>query len=44
MLAFHFVDIETFLVEIKQIPYLTLEIQGEGHNENQPKSNQEIHR
>ena len=33
-----------FLAEIQQIPYLTLENLGQGHNENQPKSNQVIYR
>ena len=29
---------------IEQIPYLTLKILGQGHNENQSKSNQVIYR
>ena len=33
-----------FLAEIKQIPYLTLKIQSQGHKENQPKSNQVIYK
>ena len=34
----------SFLAEIQQIAYLTLKIQGQGHNENWPKSNQAIYR
>ena len=30
--AFYFVAIGPFLAEIQQIPYLTLKIQGHGHN------------
>ena len=44
MFGFCFVAIRPFLAEILQIPYLTLEIQGQGHNLNQPKSNQVIYR
>ena len=33
-----------FLAEIYQIPYLTLENLGQGHDENRPKSNQVIYR
>ena len=45
MFAFRFVAIGPFLAEIKQIPYFTLKIQGQGqgHNENRPKSNQVIY-
>ena len=32
-----------FFAEIKQIPYLTLKNLGQGHNKNQPKSNQAIY-
>ena len=32
-----------FFAEILQIPYLTLKILGQGHDENQPKSNQVIY-
>ena len=42
MFAFSFVAIGPFLAEMWQIPYLTLKIQGEGHDENPPKSNQVI--
>ena len=42
--VFCFVSIGPFLAEIKQIPYLTLKIYGQGHNENWPKSNQVIYR
>ena len=42
--AFCLVAIGPFLAEIKQIPYLTLKIQGQGHDENRPKSNQVIYR
>ena len=42
MFAFCFVAIGPFLAEIQQIPYLTLKIQGQGQDENQPKSNQVI--
>ena len=31
------------MAEIKQIPYLTLKIQGQGHDESRPKSNQVIY-
>ena len=44
MFAIRFVAIRTFLAEIEQIPYLTLKIQGQGHNNNRPKSNQVIYR
>ena len=44
MFAFHFVAVGPFLAELWQIPYLTLKIQGQGHNENLPKSNQVIYR
>ena len=44
MFAFRFVAIGPFLTEIKQVPYLTLKIQGQGHDENQLKSNQVIYR
>ena len=43
MFAFHFVAIGPFLAEIWQIPYLTLNFQGQGHDENRPKSNQVIY-
>ena len=43
MFAFRFVAIRPFLAEIQQIPYLTLKIQGQGHNEYRPKSNQVIY-
>ena len=43
MFAFRFVAIGPFLAEIQQIPYLTLKIQGQGHDENWPKSNQVIY-
>ena len=43
MSAFCYVAIGPFLAEIYQIPYLTLKIQGQGHNENRPKSNQVIY-
>ena len=42
MFAFRFVAIGPFLAE--QISYLTLKNLGQGHNENQPKSNQVIYR
>ena len=42
--AFRFVAIGPFLAEIYQIPYLTLKIQAQGHDENRPKSNQVIYR
>ena len=35
MLAFNFVVIKPFLVDMKQIPNLTLKIQGEGHGQGQ---------
>ena len=41
---FRFMAILTFLAEIQQIPYLTLNFQGEGHVENWPKSNEIIYR
>ena len=44
MFAFCFMAIRPFLAEIKQIPSLTLKIQGQVHNENWPKSNQVIYR
>ena len=44
MFAFHFVATGPFLAEIQQIPHLTLKIQGQGLNQNQPKSNQAIYR
>ena len=44
MFAFHFVAIRPFLAEIRQIPYLTLKIEGQGHGKNQPKSNHVIYR
>ena len=44
MFEFCFVAIGTFLAEIRQNPYLTLKIQGQGHNENRPKYNQVIYR
>ena len=44
MFAFRFLAIGPFLAEIWQIPYLTLKNVGQGHNENQPKSNQVIYR
>ena len=43
MFAFHFVAIVSFLAKILQIPYLTLKIQGQGRDENRPKSNQVIY-
>ena len=43
MFAFCFVAIRPFLAEIEQIPYLTLKILGQGHDENRPKSNQLIY-
>ena len=43
MFAFHFVAIGSFLAKILQIPYLTLKIQGQGRDENRPKSNQVIY-
>ena len=42
MFAFRFVAIGPFLVEIQQIPYLTLKNLGQGHDENRRKSNQVI--
>ena len=42
--ALRFVAIGPFLAEILQIPYLTLKIEGQGHVENRPKSNQVIYR
>ena len=33
-----------FSAEMKRIPYLTLKIQGQSHDENRPKSNQVIYR
>ena len=44
MFAFRFMATRTFLAEIQQIPYLTLKIQGQGHDENRLKSNQVIYR
>ena len=44
MFAFRFVAIGPFLAEIQQIPCLTLKIQGQGHDQNRPKSNQVIYR
>ena len=44
MFTFRFVAIEPFLAEIEQIPYLTLKIECQGHNKNQPKSDQVIYR
>ena len=44
MFVFCFMAIGPFLTEIKQIPYLTLTIQGQGHNKNWPKYNQVIYR
>ena len=44
MFAFCFVAIGPFLAEIEPIQYLTLKIQGQGHDENRPKSNQLIYR
>ena len=35
MFAFHFVAIRPLLAEIKEIPYLTLKIQGQGHGQGQ---------
>ena len=35
MFAFHFMAIRPFLAEIKQIPYLTMKIQGQGHGHGQ---------
>ena len=42
--CFRLVAIVPFLAEIKQIPHLILKIQGQGHDENRPKSNQVIYR
>ena len=42
--AFCFVAIRPFLAEIEQIPYLTLKILGQGHDENRRKSIQVIYR
>ena len=39
MFAFCLVAIGPFLAAIMQIPYLTLKIEGQGHDENQSKSN-----
>ena len=36
--------LSSFLAEIQQIPYLTLESLGQGHGKNWPKSNQVIYR
>ena len=44
LFAFRFVAIGPFLAEIEQIPYLTLKIQSQGHDENRPKSNPVIYR
>ena len=44
MFAFCFVAMGQFLAEIKQIPYLTLTIQGQDDDENLPKCNQVIYR
>ena len=44
MFVFRFMAIGPFLAEISQIPYSTLKIQGQGQNENWPKSNQVIYR
>ena len=44
VVAFRFVAIRPFLAEIKPIRYLTLKIQGQGQDENRPKSNQLIYR
>ena len=44
MFAFCFEAIGPFLAEIQQIPYLTLKIQGQGDDENGPKSNQVMYR
>ena len=41
---FSFMAIGQFLAEIWQMPYLTLKIQSQGHDENQPKSSQVIYR
>ena len=43
MFAFCFVATGSFLAEIQQIPYLTLKIQVQGHEDNRPKSNQVIY-
>ena len=37
MFAFHFMVIRTVLAEIKQIPHLTLKIQGQGHGQGQTR-------
>ena len=42
--CFSFRGNRTILAEIWPIPYLTLKIQGQEHNENRPKSNQIIYR
>ena len=44
MFAFRFMAMGPFLAEIYQIPYLTLENLGQGHDENRPKSSQVIYR
>ena len=44
MSAFRFVAIGPLLAEMWPIRYLTLKIQGQGHDENRPKSNQLIYR
>ena len=44
MFAICFVAIGPILSEIYRIPYLTLEINGQGHDDNRPKSNQVIFR
>ena len=44
MFAFCFMAIRPFLAEILRIAYLTLKIQGQGHDEKRPKSNQVIYR
>ena len=44
MFVFCFVAIRPFLAEIERIPYLTLKIQGQGHDQNRSKSNQVIYR
>ena len=41
---FRFAAIGPFLAEIKQIPYLTLKMQGQGQVKNRPKSYQVIYR
>ena len=41
---FRFVEIGPFALEIQQIQYLTLRIQGQGHGRNRLESSQASHR